>query len=108
MKRVLAILLLSTLSACAIPDIAMRDQYGVLLPPARFIHDPAVPVIYSYLPKEELVEVCKLQVDGLIGCAFREPTYCVVKIARGLPPLELADIREHELAHCNEWEHAGE
>ena len=74
--------------------------------PPQFDRPPSIPVIEQRLNHDTLQIICRASntarwFETYYGCAVRKPDKCVVFLSVQAGE----DVRRHELAHCNGWQH---
>lgn len=84
-------------------------QAAILLPPAQYDHEPAIPVIEQTLSWEDVQRVCRAQErfaelkrplsagSGMLGCSLVKDGKCYIVYTGAI------GVLRHELAHCNGW-----
>jgi len=75
-----------------------------MIPPTKYIHPPAVPVIETVMSKEEVDRFCRN--NGAVVPPGYRAEGCLLFSSYGeclIYRIDSIDVRKHEIAHCNGW-----
>ncbi len=74
--------------------------YTALAPPAQYDHPYNGPVITHHIAPQNLpATICHAGCAGFLVKHGRKTRTCVIILPKGAP----AEVRRHEMAHCNGW-----
>ena len=80
------------------------DEYGVEMPPAKYDHEPSVPVVLSFMSSFKIHKTCGN--DVALACAYSYANFCAIHLPNDASSQALLDdLLIHEKAHCNGWVH---
>ena len=77
----------------------------VLPPPPAYAHPYHGPVVERVLPLAEARRTCGKMGAWADACSRKKKGTCYIVIPRNGPVRSLSAYRNHEIAHCNGWEH---